>query len=140
MELTSRASVRWAWVKVILMLALPVLFLLGVLVVAPAMSVYDSSHQVPLECTIRSAHLSEGSKRYVPFRVIIDTEDCGRVSIARGVTDVNHKEIADSFGAGDRYEFQVGKFEREWWGPLGQKFGGSIVAESYRKIDLSSGK
>lgn len=139
MELTSRAAVRAAWVKVILMLALPVLFLLWMLVVVPATWIYDRSHQVPLECTVQAAHLFEGTKRYVSFRVIIETEDCGDVSVARGVTAANQQEIVDSFGAGERYEFQVGKFELEWWGPLQQKIGGPIVTESYRKIDLSSG-
>lgn len=138
-DLTSRASVRVAWVKVILMLALPVLFVVCMIVFVPATFIYDRSHQVPIECTVQTAHLYEGSKRYVPFRVIIETEDCGDVSVARGVTAANQQEIADSFGAGERYEFHVGKFELEWWSPLKQKIGGTIVAESYRKLDPLSG-
>ena len=134
MESRSRRAVRAAWTKVILMLLPCVLLLLGATVVVPATWFYDRSHQVPLECTIRAAHLHEGSQRYVPFRVILDTEDCGAVSIARGVTAANQQEIVDSFGAGERYEFQVGACELAWWSPLKQKMGGSVVAESYRTI------
>ncbi|MET4003575.1 hypothetical protein ABIB48_002307 [Arthrobacter sp. UYCu511] len=128
------SGVRRAWMKVILMLAIPVLFLVWVIIVVPALVIYDSFHPVAVQCTVKSTSLYEGSKRYVPFRVIIETDDCGDVSVARGVTAENQQDIADSFVLGERYEFTVGKFELEWWSPLKQKAGGTLVAEHYRKI------
>ncbi|GAA5226526.1 hypothetical protein GCM10025778_10590 [Paeniglutamicibacter antarcticus] len=140
MEPRSRAAVRKAWVKVGLMLAFPVLFLVWVIVVVPATAIYDRSHQVFIECTVQSARLYEGSKRYVPFRVIIETEDCGPISVARGVTAENQQELADDIEPGQRYEFRVGKFERDWWGPLRHKTGASFKAEAYYKVVPAPGQ
>ena len=123
MEPRSRAAVRKAWVKVGLMLAFPVLFLVWVIVVVPATAIYDRSHQV-----------------YVPFRVIIETEDCGPISVARGVTAENQQELADDIEPGQRYEFRVGKFERDWWGPLRHKTGASFKAEAYYKVVPAPGQ
>ena len=123
MEPRSRAAVRKAWVKVGLMLAFPVLFLVWVIVVVPATAIYDRSHQV-----------------FIPFRVIIETEDCGPISVARGVTAENQQELADDIEPGQRYEFRVGKFERDWWGPLRHKTGASFKAEAYYKVVPAPGQ
>lgn len=140
MEPMSRAAVRKAWVKVGLMLAFPVLFLVWVIVVVPATAIYDRSHQVFIECTVQSTRLYDKSKRFVPFRLIIETEDCGPISVAWGVTAENQQELADGIESGERYGFRVGKFEHDWWGPLRQKTGEPIKAVAYYKVGPPSGK
>jgi len=44
--------------------------------------------------------------------VLVETSNCGTISVSQGVTFGNQKEIASSFEVGKDYEFDIGWFSR----------------------------
>lgn len=44
--------------------------------------------------------------------VLVETSDCGSISVSQGVTFDNREEVAASFKPGSEYEFDIGWFSR----------------------------
>lgn len=44
--------------------------------------------------------------------VLVDTSDCGKIHVSKGITFDSQEEVAASFNAGDQYEFDLGWFSR----------------------------
>jgi len=75
---------------------------------------YDASHRTVVACEVRSAHTGVGSSRSVngagssSNQVVIETSDCGTLTLRWGVTSENKESIADGFAAGTTWKFEVG--------------------------------
>ncbi len=44
--------------------------------------------------------------------VLVETSNCGMISVSQGVTFENQQEVASSFKVGKDYEFDLGGFSR----------------------------
>jgi hypothetical protein len=95
----------------VLVVLVPVL----VIFVGPiTLKAYDASHRTEVSCEVRSAHTGVGSSRSVKGvgsssnQVVIETSDCGTLTLRWGVTADNKESIAEGFAAGTTWKFEVG--------------------------------
>lgn len=130
-ESNEKNSPRKQWAKFYLMISPFVVFLLVILLGLPLFNWYDSSRLISLECTVTDAYPREGSMRYGGQRVVIETQECGLLSYAWGVTSDNVAEVAEGFEVGQLYDFQVGKLTGGTFKTAKQWWGGSVRAHSY---------
>jgi len=88
--------------------------IVGVVFIAPAsLRSYDSDHRLTLRCHVTSA---EGTTRGSSNRgiggpnprVVITTDDCGKLILSKGVTMTNHQAIARRIDAPGEYAIEVG--------------------------------
>jgi hypothetical protein len=95
----------------VLVVLVPVL----VIFVGPVtLKAYDASHRTEVTCEVRSARTGAGSSRSVKGvgsssnQVVIETSDCGTLTLRWGVTADNKQSIADGFAPGTTWKLEVG--------------------------------
>jgi hypothetical protein len=95
----------------VLVVLVPVL----VIFVGPiTLKAYDASHRVEVSCGVLSARTGAGSSHSVrgigssTNQVVIETSDCGTLTLRWGVTRDNKEPIADGFAPGTTWKFDVG--------------------------------
>jgi hypothetical protein len=64
--------------------------------------------------------------------VLIETSNCGRLDISRGVTFDGRQKLASSFEVGAEYEFDIGWFSRVI---MKYVFRGSQAVQGYRLVE-----
>lgn len=111
----GRSRVNRRRVRAIVVLALLLVGPIAVLAGGPlALIAYDKAHIVSVTGRVDSAESSLASTRSSKgigsssTQVFIESS-CGELILERGVTAVNGKRIAESFRAGDRYDFEIGE-------------------------------
>ncbi|ACL38788.1 conserved hypothetical protein [Pseudarthrobacter chlorophenolicus A6] len=104
-----RPTLKWYW-----SLAGGLVLLFGVFVML--MPFWESVGIESVHCEVISARAdtnSGGSRGSASTAgVLVDTADCGRISVSKGVTFDNRDAIAASFTAGNVYEFEIGWYSR----------------------------
>ncbi|MBO9045022.1 MULTISPECIES: hypothetical protein [Curtobacterium] len=89
-------------------------FLIVVIFVAPAvLRSYDLDHRLTLRCHVT---LVEGTTRGSSYRgiggpnprVVVTTDDCGKLILWEGVTERNYRAIASRIDAQGEYAIEVG--------------------------------
>jgi hypothetical protein len=110
-----RRSKRWDRFVAIGILVLVVLVPVFVIFVGPiTLKAYDASHRTEVTCEVRSGHTGVESSRSVrgvgpsSNQVVIETSDCGTLTLRWGVTADNKESIAEGFAAGTTWKFEVG--------------------------------
>jgi len=104
-------SYRKFFFLLVLFVVLPVL-LLGV---APGVAEqYDRSHLMTVTCDVVDASPASTSSRSLRgigatgVQVVIETSDCGKLLLQKGVSDQNAASLATELSRGRTHEFQVG--------------------------------
>lgn len=106
---SGRPKLKWFWKwPGIALLAITALYLM--------MPALDSIAVESLRCKIVSANAetSSGGTRGSASTagVLIETSNCGKIYISRGVTFDSQVAVASSFSVGSEYEFDLGWFSR----------------------------
>jgi len=105
----NRPKLKWYW-------KWPGITLLAFTVFYMLMPALDSFAVESLRCKVVSAksESSSGGSRgsATTAGVLVETADCGRIYISKGVTFDSQDEVAASFSAGSSYEFDLGWFSR----------------------------
>lgn len=124
----KRPTLKWYW-------NLGGALLLGLSVFLMLMPVWDSMGIESVRCEVASAkgETNSGGSRGSASTpgVLVETTDCGRISISEGVTFDNRGVIAASFEPGSEYEFDIGWFSRVVLRDIQR---GVPTAQDYRKV------
>ncbi len=105
----KRPTLKWYW-----SLAGGLVLLFGVFVLL--MPLWESVGIERVRCEVASAKpdtKSGGSRGSVSTAgILVETADCGKISVSNGVTFDNKDAIAASFKIGSVYEFEIGWYSR----------------------------
>lgn len=105
----KRPTLKWYWNLVGALIFGTIIFLMF-------MPYWESIDVQSIRCEVVSAKAetnSGGSRGSASTAgVLVETSDCGRISVSKGVTFDNREEIAASFKLGSEYEFDIGWFSR----------------------------
>ena len=88
---------------------------LGLIVVGGpwAIGKYDEGHRTRIECTVTDANggVSSASARGAASwsQVLIESSDCGTLTLSSGITESNRDEIAAELAQGGLYTFEIGE-------------------------------
>jgi hypothetical protein len=97
-------------------LAISTVVLLGGFIIGPSiLDNYDNSHPLEKSCKVSSAipetssTVSRTGIGRSTDQIVIESSDCGKLLLRKGITEKNRDEIASQFTEGDVHTFSIGE-------------------------------
>lgn len=133
----SRGGVWRGRLRAISLLLVLLLVTVGIFIVPALMSNYDETHRAQIECTVTDAEggVASASARGAASwsRVLINTSDCGTLTLTTGITESNRDAVAGKLSQG-KFSFEVGASTKATW-KVYDLFGLWPEVYSFQEID-----